>query len=172
MSASDDATTLTCVGDDAPATRTKMLPSPLTDADGKLVPCSCRFSTACAQAGGRTASSCFWFLASTSVPAKFLIQKPDRIKDDVRDKMPGSKLHTATIQRRILPGELLMCSACEQKQRDGQKVHHAVPALATAWVHSSHCGVRTVRATGGGRGGVRQGRGGGSSSHSDEHGVS
>ena len=149
MSASD-ATTLTCVGDDAPATRTKMLTSPLTDADGKLVPCSCRFAPACAQAGGRTASSCFWFLASTSVSAKFPIQKPDRIKHDVEDKTPGSKLHAATIQRTILPGELLMCSACEQKQRDGQKVHHAVPALATAWVHSSHCGVRTVRATGGG----------------------
>ena len=172
MSASDDATTLTCVGDDAPATRTKMLTSPLTDADGKLVPCSCRFAKACARMGGRTASSSFWFLASTSVPAKFPIQKLDRIKHDVEDKTPGSKLHAATIQRTILPGELLMCSACEQKQRDGQKVHHAVPALATAWVHSSHCGVRTVRATGGGRGGVRQGRGGGSSSHSDEHGVS
>ena len=145
------------MGDDAPATRTKMLTSPLTDADGKLVPCSCRFSTACAQAGGRTASSSFWFLASTSLPAKFPIQKPHgRIKHDVKDKTPGSKLHAATIQRTILPGELLMCSACEQKQRDGQKVHHAVPALATAWVHSSHCGVRTVRATGGGRGGVRQ----------------
>ena len=126
-------TTLTCMGDDAPATCTKMLTSPLIDADGKLVPCSCRFSTACQQAGGRTVSSSFWLLASTSVPANFPIKKPNGlIKQDVKDKTPGSKLHAASIQRTILPGELLMCSACEQKQRNGQTVHHAVPALATA----------------------------------------
>ena len=59
MSASD-ATTLTCVGDDAPAAApTKLLPSPLIDADGSLVPCSCKFAAVCALAGGQTACSSY-----------------------------------------------------------------------------------------------------------------
>jgi hypothetical protein len=183
MSASD-ATTLTRVGDDAPAAAapTKSIPSPLINANGSLVPCSCQYAAVCAQAGGQTACSSYWYLAWTSTSAKFSIRTPDgRIKNDVKEKTPGSVLHARTIQRPILPGEHLMCSSCYQKKRfdsAAQKVHHAVPALATAWVRSSHCGVRTVRATGGGRGGVRQQqrqcRGGGSSSssssRSDEHG--
>ena len=42
-----------------------------------------------------------------------------------------------------------MCSACYQKKRfdsAAQKVHHAVPALATAWVHSSHCALCVLQA--------------------------
>ena len=73
-----------------------------------------------------------------------------RIKYDAKPKKPGSVLHARTIQRKIQAGEHLMCSSCYQKQNNDKKVHHAVPALATAWVHSSHCGVHTVRATGGG----------------------
>lgn len=150
MSASD-ATVLTRVGDDAPAATTKLLPSPLIDADGSPVPCSCRIAAVCAQKGGQTACSSYWYLASTSAPAKFDILAPGgRIKYDAKPKKPGSVLHARTIQRKIQAGEHLMCSSCYQKQSFDKKVHHAVPALATAWVHSSHCGVHTVRATGGG----------------------
>ena len=139
-------------GAPAPAAPTKSLPSPLTYADGKPVPCSCRVSEVCALAGGQTACSSYWYLASTSAPAKFPIRKEDgSIKDDVREKTPGNKLHARTIQRMMLPGEQLMCSSCYQhlcqQKKAVQKVRHAVPALATAWMHSSHCGVRTVRAT-------------------------
>lgn len=145
---------------DAPVAREKPvrppLPSPLRDADGNLVPCSCRFSATCALAGGQTACSSYWYLASTSAPAKFPIRLPEgHIKHDVKEKKPGSKLHEATIQRTIQPGEKLMCSSCYQQKAANQKVqtessHHTAPALATAWVNSSHCGVRIVRATGGG----------------------
>ena len=137
MSASD-ATTLTCVGDDAVAAAapTKLLPSPLIDADGSLVPRSCKFAAVCANAGGRTASSCVWYLASNSTSAEFAFRAPDgRIKNDVKEKQPGSVVPARTIQRQILPGEHLMCSSCYQKKRSdsaAQKVHHAVPALATA----------------------------------------
>ena len=60
MSASD-ATTLTCVGDDAVAAAapTKLLPSPLIDADGSLVPRSCKFAAVCALAGDQTACSSY-----------------------------------------------------------------------------------------------------------------
>ena len=160
MSASD-ATTLTGVADDAPAAvPAHFLQSPLLYPDGNLVPCSCKTAKVCAQAGGQTACSTHWYLALTSVSAKFPFrQQSGAIISDVKEKTPGSSLHARTIQRMIQSGEELMCSSCYQKKRSdsaARKVHHAVPALATAWVHSSHRGVRTVRATGGGRGGVRQ----------------
>ena len=60
MSASD-ATVLTRVGDDAPAATTKLLPSPLIDADGSPVPCSCRIAAVCVQKGGQTACSSYGF---------------------------------------------------------------------------------------------------------------
>ena len=120
------------MGDDAPAAApTKLLQSPLTDADGRLVPCSCKIAAVCAKAGGHTASSCVWYLASTSAPAKLAFRAPDgRIK--YKEKKPGSTLHARMIQRTIVPGEQLMCSSCYQQKNTAQKVHHAVAALATA----------------------------------------
>ena len=112
-----DATTLTRVGDDAPAAAAPTkIPSPLMNANGSLVPCSFQYAAVCEQAGGQTASSSYWYLASTSAAANFDVLAPDgHIR--VKEKTPGSKLTAGTIQRKILPGELLMCSACDQKQR-------------------------------------------------------
>ena len=45
-------------------------------------------------------------------------------------KEPGSLVTAGTIQRKILPGEKLMCSSCYQQRNTQRKVHHAVPALA------------------------------------------
>ena len=131
------ASVVTMGDDNAPAAApTKLLPSPLRYADGTPVPCSCKFAAVCANAGGRTASSCVWYLASNSTSAEFAFRAPDgRIKNDVKEKQPGSVVPARTIQRQILPGEHLMCSSCYQKKRSdsaAQKVHHAVPALATA----------------------------------------
>ena len=74
-----DATTLACVGDDAPAAAapTRSLPSPLINADGSRVPCSCQYAVTCAQVGGQTESSSKWYLASTSLPAKFDVHAAD-----------------------------------------------------------------------------------------------
>ena len=37
----------------------RMVPSPLIDADGSLVPCSCKFAAVCALAGDQTACSSY-----------------------------------------------------------------------------------------------------------------
>ena len=69
----------------------RMVPSPLIDADGELVRCSCQYAEVCAQAGGQRESSSYWALAPTSVAAKFPIQTADGPKDRP-EKKAGGKL--------------------------------------------------------------------------------
>ena len=75
----------------------KLLPSPLIHEDGSLVPCSCQVAKVCEQAGGQTECSSYWYLAPTSVAAKFNVRRaPDgHISEKVKE--PGSLVTAGTI---------------------------------------------------------------------------